>query len=262
MTFLLDKNSRRSDSQVNTLAVIHLYPSTQITALGPNSPSDATLEEDRIYYGCAIIPFGSGDFLVVHGVAYNSRFTKNLFVMHSLLLLSGIRLVGNSLQFQNGHTYGVSPFESVHMVGIRYDASLFPRVKTLKVTRGEPALRGPDVIPWPTDSPLNLDTLPVTFSEMPPHVQHTITQSCFAWKESEIDSTVIAVTAAWSHVCRHSESNIHLICLHPIRPPWKAWRPTSVRIYRTTNRVYFPCQLHRENTLGSICASEIGRAHV
>ena len=87
-TFLLDATSHRSDSQVNSLDFMHLYPATQTRGLGLNSPLSETLEQDRIYYGCASIPFGGGDFLIVHGVAYNSRFTNNVcYCTHSFSCL-------------------------------------------------------------------------------------------------------------------------------------------------------------------------------
>ena len=67
-----------------------------------------------------IIPVGSADFSVVHDVAYNEHFTNNILGMHHFVLLSEVRVVDNSLQFRNGHTFRLAPLENATMGGLRY----------------------------------------------------------------------------------------------------------------------------------------------
>ena len=73
----------------------------------------------------------------------------------------------DTIQLRNVHTYPLTPFESAHTIGLRYDADQFPRVKTLRVTDGEPLPRGENVDEWPVDPPVNLGTLSIAFRTLP-----------------------------------------------------------------------------------------------
>ena len=181
--YFLDGNSHRSVSQVNTLTCMRLHSAAQTADLGLCSPRGWTEVKDRIFYGCVILPFGGGDFLVVHGVAYNKHYTCNVLVLHELCLLSEIRLVGNTIQFRNGHTYGLLPFKQAYFGGIRYTLDQFPRVKVLKIKLGIAMGRGPQVEPWSPGHPVDLGSLPVDVTLMPQHLQTSITQSGFTWQE-------------------------------------------------------------------------------
>ena len=133
------------------LSVFTPTPRVKTAALGLLSPRAWTNPEDRVFLGCVIISCGAGDFLIVHGVRYNSRYTSNVLVTHHLRLLCNIRIVGYSIQFPNGHTYITTPFEHEFgdlSGGIRYSEGQFPRVKVLKIKLGMGLSRGPDVDPW------------------------------------------------------------------------------------------------------------------
>ena len=184
---------------------------------------------------------------MVQNVAYSKHFTINVLVVHSLILLSEVRLVGDSLQFRNGLTVGLMPLESALMDGIRYNPAQMPRVKVLKITLGTAASRGRNVEPWSQGLPVNLDTLPVGFQAMPSHIKQIITLSGFMWEEFQ----------DWLH--RHCQDSNMDACIPAqlieqppdmspqARLPWRALRPTCVHICRTTNHACSPCWPHLRN---------------
>ena len=179
---------------MSTLRYLYLYDAAQFAALGLNGPSSDTSEADIIFYGCTYPPFGNGDDLVVHGVGYKPFYTNDVLVLHSLLLLSNIRVVENTLQFQNGHTYPLEPFVSAHMIGLRYDADQFSRVKTLRITDGEPMPRGENVEAWPVDPPVDLGTRPSPLVHSPQGYDGPSSSLVSIMRNSNIGSTATAGT--------------------------------------------------------------------
>ena len=182
---LVDGNAHRSGSQVNTLALIRLYSARQTAALGLFSPRTWTNPEDRVFFGCVIISCGAGDFLIAHGARYCARYTCNVLVAHDVRLLCDIRIVGNMIQFPNGHTYFMTPFDDEFSGGIRYSEGQFPRVKVLKIKLGMALSRGPEADPWSLGSPVDLGPLPVDISRMPEHLQTSISESGCTWQEHQ-----------------------------------------------------------------------------
>ena len=182
---LMDANARRSWSQVNTLTCFRLYSARQTAALGLSSPRAWTNAEDRVFFGCVVLSCGGGDFIIVHGVRYNARYTCKVLVVHQLRLLSNIRLVANMIQFPNGHTYIITPFDEEYFGGIRYSEKQFPRVRVLKIQLGMAMCRGVDVDPWSPGPPVDLGLLPVDIPRMPEHLQTSITESDCTWQEHQ-----------------------------------------------------------------------------
>ena len=162
---------------------MRLYSATQTAALGLYSPRAWTKTEDRVVYGCVILPFGGGDFIVVHAVAYSKIHSCNVLVLHGLYLLSRIRLAGDSVQFQNGHTYGLLPIEQAYFGGTRYTQEEWTRMKVLNIRLGTAMRRGVEVEPWSSGPPVDLASLPIDVTLLPLHLQTSVTQSGFPWGE-------------------------------------------------------------------------------
>ena len=101
-----------------------------------------------MFFGCWILSCGASDFIIVHGVRYCARYTCNVLVAHDLRLLCNIRIVGDMIQFPNGHQYFTTPFDEEFSGGIRYSKEQFARVKVLKFKMGMALSRGADVAPW------------------------------------------------------------------------------------------------------------------